>query len=60
MIGEVQLRAQQTTGKATLNGILKDKDTHSEVRKAFATLGQATASLVGSDGHRRELRGEGE
>ncbi|CAK0863360.1 unnamed protein product [Prorocentrum cordatum] len=60
MIEEVLLRAQQTGGKATLHGILKDKDTPNEVRKAFATLGQATASQVGSDGHRRELRGEGE
>ncbi|CAK0817607.1 unnamed protein product, partial [Prorocentrum cordatum] len=60
MIEEVQLRAQQTGGKATLHGILKDKGTPNEVRKAFATLGQATASQVGSDGHRRELRGEGE
>ncbi|CAK0792583.1 unnamed protein product, partial [Prorocentrum cordatum] len=60
MIEEVQLRAQQTGGKATLRGILKDKDTPNEVRKAFATLGQAAASQVGSDGHRRELRGEGE
>ncbi|CAK0841403.1 unnamed protein product, partial [Prorocentrum cordatum] len=60
MIEEVQLRAQQTGGKATLHGILKDKDTPNEVRKAFATLGQATAGQVGSDGHRRELRGEGE
>ena len=60
MIEGVQLRAQQTGGKATLHGILKDKDTPNEVRKAFATLGHATASLVGSDGHRRELRGEGE
>ncbi|CAK0795192.1 unnamed protein product, partial [Prorocentrum cordatum] len=60
MIEEVQLRAQQTGGKATLHGILKDKDTPNEVRKAIATLGQATASQVGSDGHRRELRGEGE
>ncbi|CAK0850189.1 unnamed protein product, partial [Prorocentrum cordatum] len=60
MIEEVQLRAQQTGGKATLRGILKDKDTPNEVRKAFATLGQATAGQVGSDGHRRELRGEGE
>ena len=60
MIEEVQLRAQQTAGKATLHGILKDKDTPNEVRRAFATLGQATASQVGSDGHRRELRGEGE
>ncbi|CAK0911448.1 unnamed protein product, partial [Prorocentrum cordatum] len=48
------------TPGATLHGILKDKDTPNEVRKAFATLGQATASQVGSDGHRRELRGEGE
>ena len=60
MIAAVQLRAQQSNGKTTLHGILKDKDTPNEVRKAFATLGQATASLVGSDGHRRELRGEGE
>ncbi|CAK0862279.1 unnamed protein product, partial [Prorocentrum cordatum] len=60
MIEEVQLRAQQAGGKATLHGILKDKDTPNEVRKAFATLGQATAGQVGSDGHRRELRGEGE
>ncbi|CAK0814408.1 unnamed protein product, partial [Prorocentrum cordatum] len=59
-IEEVQLRAQQTGGKATLRGILKDKDTPNEVRKAFATLGQATASQVGPHGHRRELRGEGE
>ena len=60
MIEAVQLKAQQTGGKATLHSILKDNDTHKAVRAAFTSLGAATANLVGSDGHRRELRGEGE
>ena len=41
-------------------GASSDTDTPQELRIALRTMGQATASLVGSDGHRKELRGEGE
>ena len=60
MIEDVQLRIQQSGGKATLQGILNDKDTLPQFCTAFRSLHQATASLVGPDGYRRELRGEGE
>ena len=43
-----------------MQGILNDKDTPQQLRTAFRSLHQDTASLVGSDGYRRELRGEGE
>ena len=60
MIADVQLRAQQGGKKTTLQSILTDKDVPKQVKAALGTLHQATASLVGSDGHRRQLRGEGE
>ena len=57
---EVILKMQQTGGKITVQSVLNDKDTPQQVSAALRSLQQATASLVGSDGHRRELRGEGE
>ena len=60
MLEAVQLKMQQTKQKATVQGILQDTDTPQVLRTALRTMGQATASLVGSDGHRKELRGEGE
>ena len=60
MIEEAQLKCQQGSGKVSLQGLLSDKDLPKQVRAAFTSLHQATASLVGSDGHRRQLRGEGE
>ena len=60
MLEAVQLKMQQTKQKATVQGILQDTDTPQVLRTALRTTGQATASLVGSDGHRKELRGEGE
>ena len=60
MLEAVQLKMQQTKQKATVQGILQDTDTPQVLRTALRTMGQATASLGGSDGHRKELRGEGE
>ena len=60
MMAEVQLKAQQGGKKTTLQSVLSDKDLPKQVRTAFASLHQATGSLIGSDGHRRQLRGEGE
>ena len=60
MLVEVQLRMQQTGGKATVQSILKDTETPQELRTALRAMTQGTASLVGSDGHRHALRGEGQ
>ena len=60
MLEGVVLKAQQTTGKTTLQSVLSDADTPQQVKAALRSLHQATASLIGADGHRRELRGEGE
>ena len=60
MLEEVMLKAQQTAGTTSLQSVLSDKDTSQQVKSALRSLHQATASLIGSDGHRRELRGEGE
>ena len=60
MLEEVQLKMQQSGGKTTVQGIVNDKDTPQQLRTALRSLHQATANLLGSDGHRRELRGEGE
>ena len=60
MLADVQLKCHQTGGKTTVQSVLQDNDTPHELRTALRSIHQATASLVGSDGHRRELRGEGE
>ena len=60
MMADVQVKAQQGGKKTTLQSVLSDKDLPKQVRTAFASLHQATAGLVGSDGHRRQLQGEGE
>ena len=60
MLEETILRqGQNSKGKTSLQSILADKDLPSQLRSAFASLHQATASLVGSDGHRRLLQREG-
>ena len=59
MLRDVQLKAQQGGKKTTLPSMLSDKDLPKQVRAAFNSMHQATASMVGSDGHRRQLRGEG-
>ena len=53
------LKAQQGHGKTSVQSLLTDKDLPKQVRAALSSLHQATASLVGSDGHRRQLRKEG-
>ena len=60
MVEDVVLKAKQTKGKTTLQSVSADSDTPQQVKAALRSLHQATASLIGSDGHRRELRGEGE
>ena len=60
MIEDAILRQEQTSkGKTSLQSILADKDLPSQLRTALTSLHQATASLVGSDGHRKLLQREG-
>ena len=60
MIEDTILRQEQTSkGKTSLQSILADKDLPSQLRTALTSLHQATASLVGSDGHRKLLQREG-
>ena len=59
LIAQVQLKAQDSGGRVSLQGILRDKDLPKEVRTALGSMHCATASLIGSDGHRRHLRSEG-
>ena len=60
MIEDAMLRQEQTSkGKTSLQSILADKDLPSQLRTALTSLHQATASLVGSDGHRKLLQREG-
>ena len=50
---------QKSKGQTSLQSILADKDLPSQLRSALTSLHQATASLVGSDGHRKLLQREG-
>ena len=60
MLEDTILRQEQKSkGKASLQSILADKDLPSQLRSALTSLHQATASLVGSDGHRKLLQREG-
>ena len=60
MLQDAILRQEQNQkGKTSLHSILNDKDLPSQLRTAFSSLQQATASLVGSDGHRKLLQREG-
>ena len=63
MLSEVQLKheQQQQEGKAktSVRSLLADKDLPKQVKTALTSLHQATASLVGSDGHRKLLHKEG-
>ena len=59
MLEEVMLKSQERGGKPSVQSLLSDKDLPQQVRQAFTSLHQATASLIGSDGHRRLLQREG-
>ena len=60
MLEETMLRSEQCSkGKTSIHSILADKDLPSQLRSALTSLHQATASLVGSDGHRKLLQREG-
>ena len=60
MLEDTILRQEQTSkGKTSLQNILADKDLPSQLRTALSSLHEATASLVGSDGHRKLLQREG-
>ena len=50
---------QNTQNKPSVQSILADKDLPAALRTALTSLHQATASLVGSDGHRKLLQREG-
>ena len=60
MLEATILRQEQTSkGKTSLQSILADKDLPSQLRTALTSLHQATASVIGSDGHRKLLQREG-
>jgi hypothetical protein len=60
MLEDTILRQEQKSkGKTSLHSILADKDLPAQLRTALTSLHQATASLVGSDGHRKLLQREG-
>ena len=60
MIEETILRQEQSSkGKTSVMSILADKEIPSQLRTALTSLHQATASLIGSDGHRKLLQREG-
>ena len=60
MLEATILRQEQTSkGKTSLQSILADKDLPSQLRTALTSLHQATASVIGSDCHRKLLQREG-
>ena len=59
MLEELLLKNQNQQRNPSLQTILADKDLPQQLRTAFTSLHQATASLIGSDGHRRLLHREG-
>ena len=60
MLEEAILRGEKASkGKTSLASVLADKDLPYLLRTALSSLHQATASLVGSDGHRKVLQREG-
>ena len=60
MLEATILRQEQTSkGKTSLQSILADKDLPSQLRTALTSLHQATASVIGSDGHRKLFQREG-
>jgi hypothetical protein len=59
MLKEVMIKSQQSRGNTTLQGVLADKVLPRQIRTALGALQQATASLVGSNGHRKLLQTEG-
>ena len=60
IIEEAQLKCQQSSQKVSVQALVRDRDMPSQLRTAIRSLHQATANLLGSHGHRRQLRGEGE
>ena len=59
MIEQYILQGQREGRTPSLHRIQADKDAPELLRKAMSSLHQATASLVGSSGHRRLLQQEG-
>ena len=57
MLAQVMLK--HSGGKLSVQSLLADQSLPALVRKALTSLHQSTASVVGSDGHRRLLRQEG-
>ena len=49
---------QRNCGKTSVHSLLGDKDLPEQLRTALGALHQSTASLVGSDGHRKLLHRE--
>ena len=62
MIEEAIMRHEKSSngnGKTSVTSILADKELPTQLRTALTSLHQATASLIGSDGHRKLLQREG-
>ena len=59
MLADTMLKQEQCKGgKTSVHSLLADKDLPEQLRTALTSLHQATASLVGSDGHRKLLHRE--
>ena len=59
MIRTVLIDDAYKVQKVSIESLYANPDVPSNVRKALSSLHQATANLIGSDGHRRALRYEG-
>jgi hypothetical protein len=59
MLEQTMLNTQEAGGRPSLQSMLADKNLPQQLRVALTSLHQATASLIGSDGHRRMLQKEG-
>jgi hypothetical protein len=59
MLEDAMLKIKQSGGKNSLQSVVADKTLPQQLRTAFSALHQSTASLIGSDGHRKLLQREG-
>ena len=59
MLEEAMIKSEERGGRISVQSLLAGKDLPHQLRTAFTSLHQATASLIGSDGHRRLLQKEG-
>ena len=59
MLSEAMVKNQKSGGQASIHSLLADKDLPKQVHTALTSMHQPTASVVGSDGHRRLLQKEG-